>query len=324
MPYKDRTTGLIIFGILTILLGIGAGLLGLFVAFSQSLVPQDQRMPFGQLVLATAVYAVIGIVLIVLGIGSAMARRWARALMLIFSWAWLVLGIFEMVTMAIVMPMVLANVPAPTSHSAQGAQSVQMIMTITILFIFGVLAFFFIVLPGIWTFFYYSPHVKATVEARDPTPSWTDRCPLPVLALSLWLWTSVPWMLVMPLCGMWVLPLFGLMLTGLPAAAFCFVIAGLMAVAGWLLYRVDIRGWWTLLAFLILGCISGVITFSFHSMTEMYQLMHYPQAQIDQIQKLGILNGSALVWIMVLAMLPLFGYLLWVRRYFVARNSAQL
>jgi len=319
MPYKDRTVGLIAFGILTVLLGCAAGLLGVFMAFSQSLVPQDQRMPAGSLVPAIGMYVVIGVILIVLGIGSAMARRWARALLLIFSWAWLAIGVIEMVAMAIIMPMILANVPAVAAAPGQSAPPTAAFMGIFMVIMFGFLGFFFILLPGIWTFFYYSPHVKATVEARNPNPSWTDRCPLPVLALSLWMWLCVPWMLVMPLTGMWVMPLFGMLLTGYPAGVVCLLFAAIMAVVGWLTYRVDIRGWWTIVIFMILACISGIITFSLHNMIEIYQLMHYPQAQIDQLQKLGLFNGHAFVWVMILTMVPVFGYLLFVRRYFVAK-----
>ena len=319
MPYKDRTTGLIVFGGLTILLGLGAIALGLFTLLGQSLVPQDQRMPIGSLVPAIGMYVVLGLGLIVVGIGSMMVRRWARALLLIFSWAWLAIGAMEMIAMAIILPTVMTHMPTPAVPAGQPAPPTAIIMGGVMVFMFLFLGFFFILLPGIWTFFYMSPHVKATCDARDPQPGWTDACPLPVLALSLWMWLTVPWMLIMPLTGHWVMPLFGLLLTGLPAGISCLVIAAIMAVCGWLIYRVDIRGWWLILVFIILGCISGIITFSMHDIIEMYRLMDYPQAQIDQIQKLGLFSGHTLLWIMLLAMLPFLGYLFFVRRYFRAR-----
>ena len=297
MPYKDRSLGLIIFGVMTILLGCAAGLLGIFTLFSQSLVPQEQRVPIGSLVPVIGMYGVIGVGLIVLGIGSIMARRWARALLLIFSWAWLVLGVFEMVVMAVILPMVMSHMPTPAVAPGQSAPPTAAIMGFVMVFTFLFLGFFFVLLPGIWTFFYYSPHVKATCEARDPKPCWTDACPLPVLAISLWMWTTVPWMLIMPFTGMCVMPLFGMLLTGVPAGIVCFLVAAILAVCGWLLYRVDIRGWWIIMIFIILGSTSSIITFSFHDMIEIYHVMNYPQAQIDQVQKLGIFNGHAFVWL---------------------------
>jgi hypothetical protein len=320
MPYKDRTTGLIIFGILTGLLGGLAGLMGVFTliaGFTQSLVPAPQRMDAGQLVPAVAMYGIVAVMLIALGIGSAMTKRWARALLLIFSWYWLVIGVIEVVTMAIVLPMTLSHLSdfAPPGQPAPPQPSPAIIGVIMV-FTFAFLAFFFILLPGIWTFFYMSPHVKATVEARDPRPSWTDACPLPVLALSLWAWFCLPWMALVPLSGHFALPLFGYIITGLPSILGALFFASIFAFAGWLLYHVDIRGWWIMMIFLILGSISAIVTFSVHDMMDLYRAMNYPQAQIDQIQKLGLFSGHDFVWLIVLSMLPLFGYLLWTRRYF--------
>ena len=82
------------------------------------------------------------------------------------------------------------------------------------------LGVFFIALPKVWIFFHNSRHVKATCEARYSVTRWTDACPLPVLALCLWLLVSAPMMLVMPV-------------TGLTGTAFCLAIAamGIVRVA---------------------------------------------------------------------------------------------
>jgi len=49
-------------------------------------------------------YVVAAAVLISLGYGSYLARRWARALILVLSWIWLVSGIGGIVFWALFMP----------------------------------------------------------------------------------------------------------------------------------------------------------------------------------------------------------------------------
>ncbi len=101
-PYKDRKTGLIIFGVLT--MGIG-GLVALLVPlmiFSATMSTKELGSDqVGKIVgPAIAFYGLLAVVLIWLGIGSTMARRWARALLLIFSWTWLILGLIMTVGVA--------------------------------------------------------------------------------------------------------------------------------------------------------------------------------------------------------------------------------
>jgi hypothetical protein len=318
MPYQDRSLGLIIFGVLTILLGCAIGGLGLLMLVAQSLVPEDQRIGSAALIPNLSMYAVLAVALIVLGIGSIMAKRWARALLLIFSWSWLVVGVMDTLVCAVILPSSIAASQAQlAAQTGKAAPPTAVITDVVLIFTFGILAVIFVLMPGIWTFFYYSPHVKATCDARDPNPSWTDACPLPVLAISLWLWLCVPMMLLMPFSGHPAMPLFGLLLTGLPASLVSICFAGLWGFGGWLLFRVDIRGWWLIVLTLVLVTISSVITFSLHPMVDFYRAMDYPQKQIDAIQKIGIFNGSAFAWIMGAIMLPFLGYLIFVRRYFV-------
>ena len=52
------------------------------------------------------------------------------------------------------------------------------------------------------------------------------------------------------------------------------------------------------------------MTYARHDIIELYQLMGYPQAQIDQIQKTGLLTGNHTTWFMACSMLPFLGYLL--------------
>ena len=314
-PYKDRSGGLIAFGILTICVGCVCGLFVPLMLFGLALSKNAgvPPAPLSGILPGLLLYAVLAVALIWVGIGSIIARRWARALLLIFSWSWLVVGLLAMVFMGFMVPQMLQGMTENSTPERPPLPSgaVGMVMFLSFL----VLGFVFILLPAAWVFFYRSPHVKATCEARDPVTRWTDACPLPVLGLSLWLAISVPMILMMPLVGHGVLPFFGAFLHGLPGDLLAIVIAAIWGYAAWSLYHLDKRGWWLIFVALILFSASSLITFARHDMTEMYRLMDYPQAHIDQIEKTGLLKGNTMVWLMFGWMLPFFGYLLYVKRF---------
>jgi hypothetical protein len=315
MPYKDRSVGLTVFGILTILLGGLVVLMLLFMAFGIAVAARTQNAshPVPTILPVIFIYGPLAVTLVWLGIGSIMARLWARALLLIFSWSWLVMGIFMTAIMPFVMTKAMANLPADpkTGHPPMPPGTITAMIVGMVVF-FGL---FLVVLPAIWVFFYNSRHVKATCEARDLVPRWTDACPLPVLGFCLWLAFSTLVMLAMPFMNHGVMPFFGMYLTGLPGTLFCLVLAILWGCAARLLYRLDVRGWWLILIALVVFTVSALVTYSHHDIIEMYQLMGYPQAQIDQIQKIGLLTGNRMAWVTLFSMLPFVGYLLFIKKY---------
>ena len=314
--YKDRSTGMVIFGILTLLLGCLAGLLVPLMLFGQMMAAKAPNAPpvnHAMMLPGIAVYGVLAVALVWLGIGSIKARRWARALLLIFSWSWLIMGIVMTVVMPFIMSKTMANLP-PDAKTGQPAMPPG---AITGMVIFMTLFFFvfFVLVPAVWTFFYQSRHVKATCDAHDPVTRWTDACPLPVLAFCLWTWITVPMMLVWPLTGMAVLPCFGMFVSGLLGSLFCLVIAAVWGVAGWWLYRLDARGWWLILVAMVLFMVSALLTYAHHDISELYQLQGLPQAQIDQMQKMGLFTGNRLGWLTALCSLPFLGYLVFIKKY---------
>jgi hypothetical protein len=314
--YQDRSTGLMVFGLLTLLLGCLAGLFVPLLLAGQVLAAKAADAPpanHAAIVPGLVVYGGLAVALIWLGVGSMLARRWARALLLIFSWSWLVTGICLTATMPFLMGKVFANLP-PNPKTGQPAMTPAAITGVVI----GMTIFFFVffvLVPALWTYFYNSRHVQATCAARDALPCWTDTCPLPVLGFSLWTWLAVPLMLVMPLTGHGVMPFFGMFITGLPSALFCLVIAAVWGVAGWWLYRLEMRGWWLILIAMVLFMVSSLLTYAQHDITELYQLQGLPQAQIDRIQKIGLFTGNRMAWLTALGSLPFMGYLLFIKKY---------
>ena len=313
--YQDRSTGLIVFGVLTILLGCLSGLLVPLLLFGQEISarPTNSQLNLSLILPGIIMYAAMAVGLVWLGIGSILARRWARAILLIFSWSWLGVGVLAMGMTAYVLPKSLANLP-PAGSTGQPVSNAA-VMGIILVVTFAVDGFLFIILPGIWTFFYSGRQVKATCDARNPAPSWTDACPLPVLALCLWLVFSIPTLLVMPMTGHSVMPFFGMFLTGLPGALCYLALALFWSCSAWLLFRLDRRGWWMMLIAMCAFLVSSILTYARHDILEMYRLMDYPQGQIDQLQKSGLLVGNRMIWLTLIFLVPFLGYLVYIRKY---------
>lgn len=308
-PYEDRKTGLVVFGIMTLLLG---GLCALFVPlvfFSQAMAAkagggnaQPSMLP------AAMVYGLLAVVLVWLGIGSIMARRWARALLLIFSWTWLIIGLISIGMMAVMLPQI---VDATKTSEQPGQPPAIIFMLIPMVF----LGIFFVIVPGVWVYFYRSRHVKATCEALDPVERWTDRSPLPVIAVCLWLAFSVPMMLIMAGAYGSVIPLFGSFVTGPAGSAIYVFLAALWGYSAWSLYRLEWRGWWIVVVSMSVFGVSAFITYSRHDISELYTLMGYPAEQIAQIQKFSFLKGQNMAWASVAGMIPFLGYLFYLRKF---------
>jgi hypothetical protein len=320
VPYKDRSVGLIIFGILTILLGCLVGLFLPLMLIGQAASARATGAPtnYSAILPVVSMYGISAVVLVWLGIGSIMARRWARALLLIYSWSWLAVGLFVLVFMAFLIPRTLANLPSngTTGQPAMTSAAIAGVMV----FLFLLLGVCFVILPAVWIFFYNSRHVKATCETRDPVTCWTDACPLPVLGFCLWLAFSATMMLLMPIAGHGVAPFFGMFLTGVPGMMLYLAIAVIWSYAAWSLYKLEQRGWWLILIALCAFMTSALLTYARHDLVEMYHLMGYPEAQIAQMQKTGLLNGNRMNWLMAFSVLPFLGYLLFIKK-FLGRKS---
>ncbi|MCP4903290.1 MAG: hypothetical protein GY906_40530 [bacterium] len=311
--HKDRKTGLILFGILVILIGCLCLLLVPLMMISLAVTksaPGVTAPDTGSIVTALVIYAVMGISFIWLGVGSIMARRWARTLLLIMSWLWLAVGVTSLCVMVFILPQALAQ-PQPSIESIpQAAQ------TIALFFAFTFLTIFFIVLPGILVFFYRSRHVKATCEANDPRIPWTDACPPAVLSFSLLMAFGAVGMLFMPVIYNPVFPLFGILLTGLPAGALWAVAVVVWLYAAWGLYKLKVEALWVTGGVLGFQTLSATVTFLRIEPIEMMRKMGYPEQQLEQIQQMGMFQGHWFLVTTIGSIVVLFGSLVYVRRYF--------
>ena len=165
-----------------------------------------------------------------------------------------------------------------------------------------------IVLPLVLFLFYRSPGVRAIVEERDPKPRWTDRVPLPVLAMVIILLFSSITLLAN--VGNPVLALFGDVIAGATASLVVLTLAVLCAVVAAQLYRLKESGWWTLLILQVAGLVYGAMAI----MRSDFQ----STAQREGAPDMSAIYGDPLfLGALLTTWLAHFAFLLYLRRFFV-------
>ena len=308
LDFKDRSTGLAIFGTLQLAMGGLAALMVPLMLLSLAVSPQSGGTSAAQMIPAAVAYSFVAVAFATLGVGSIRARRWARALTLVLAWMWLAVGIISLVSMILFIPNM------TNMLSTQKQASTPMMMNAVFVMMIIMMTFIYVVVPGVFIIFYGRYDVKATCEWRDPQIRWTDRCPLPVLSLSLMLGfaaTSVLWS-----AGYgFVAPFFGIILKGVAGAILFMGISLLFGYLAWATYKQKIAAWWTTLGtFLLLG-LSTIISFSAISLMDLYREMGFPKDQLDMMERSGAF-GMNLPLMMGINLLVFVGYLFWVRGYF--------
>ncbi len=313
MEFKDRRGGLIAFGILQILIGALCAFVAPMILVGMLAPPPPAGTAGGGLspdamIPALLCYAGLAVGFISLGIGSVLALRWARAMTLIFSWIWLVGGLLGLLIMAAIMPDMFAQMPNDAAMPAEVLVVIKLVM-------FVLISVIYVVLPAAFVFFYSSRHVKATCEWRDPRERWTDRCPLPVLAVSL---MAALWAACMPMLGTfgWVLPFFGAWLTGPAGAALALAVMAAMAWIAWGTYRLRPAAWAGAVVLVCVWGLSYILTLSRHGMWAIYERMNFPPEQLEMMKQMPLMRTSWISWSIAIWAVLAIGYLLYVRRFF--------
>ncbi|HTY64439.1 MAG TPA: hypothetical protein VMG30_19475 [Acidobacteriota bacterium] len=303
--YKDRRAGLIAFGILEILLGLLCVLILVGMSVVMLLAPQFSKELTSQLLgIVLAFYGLLALAMIWLGIGSILCRRWARVLILIGAWSVLMLGIVVLIFYGIFGWKLYSGIITDANAA------------IILIFGMAIQAIFLIVLPGLLVFFYGSRNVIATCVARDPHTRWTDRCPMPVLATSLWLALGSLSILFLPLCYRSVVAWFGVLLTGTPATILLVIFMALGLYLAWGTYRLQMAAWWISLVSCTILTVSSAITFLKVDFFDVYRELGYPPDQIELLRKYSFFGGAVMVWWIVICYILFLGFLVWIRKYF--------
>ncbi|MFH0889430.1 MAG: hypothetical protein V1871_09520 [Planctomycetota bacterium] len=313
--FRDRKIGLVIFGILEIIFGAFCALLvpfmmvGMILSATLNKNP-DTSMSVGLIILSVLFYSALAVWFIWMGIGSIKARRWARALLLVSSWFWFISGINGLISILVLMPDMFTQMAQSGQMPKEAAVIIKYVML-------GFLAVFFIIIPGVLILFYGSRNVKKTCESRDPQIRWTDKCPLPVLAVSL---ISVLWAVSMLFLGFfgWTIPFFGYILNGIAGAGVVLALILLLSYIAWGTYKLSIKAWWCAMIVTIVWAISTGITFSSVSLLDFYAKMNFPKQQLEMMKQYSLPQYSNMALYFGIWVIAFLGYLLYIRRYFVS------
>jgi len=314
--YPDRSTRLLLLGIAQVLLGCLCGLMAAMMVVLSLLgpmagAPQGQAMNIQMMIPGMVFYLPLAVAFIWLGIGLVRARRWAWTLTVVLSWMWLIMGVAASVMFVFFMG------PMNASIAVQGKLPPEAMM-LMLIFLGAGMACIYILLPAVFLVFCHHESVRATCQRRDPKIRWTDRCPMPVLALSIILAFSVVSLSSVVAYGC-VMPLFGVLISGAAGAVVIVLIALVLAYLVWGTYRLQMAAWWGTLLLWIAGTLNMVVTFSRTDLMEMYEKMGMPADQLEMIRKTGLVESMSHwgPWAGLVGGASAVGYLLYVRRYFV-------
>lgn len=286
---KESSAGLSAFGVLQILIGLACLVLVLYVASGSEVAVRQGPAGGASVASGLMVYGVACVYFISVGVGSFRRRRWAQALSVVVSAMWLAGGAVATMLILVMLPTIRQRTP----HASSAA-------------ILGGTIFAAILLPLAIFLFYRRPSVQLMCEAAD-VPRWTDRVPLPILAVMIVLAFGA--LALFANLANPVIALFGRNITGAPAAV---TLLALGVLSAWLVvqfYRLKESAWWTLVLLQIIGCV--VATFS---------LVRGRAADgSDAITEAS--RSPFFIAIIIATWLGYFAYLLYIRRYFALRSE---
>jgi len=323
--YTDRSTGLLIFGIIQIILGLLAALMIPFAmlgAFMSRLVPGGTGMRPGQVVSGVVTYAVLAAAFIVVGIGSVQTKRWARALTLVTSWYGLGIGTLSTIFLTAALPVSMRgfmaeaqrNGPSPSYPGASaGVPTAVMAVIVTLIILF--VAFFAIMVPLAFVIFYGRKDVELTCRDRDPVERWTDRTPLPVLGASVFLTVGAFFLLTTALTTP-LFPFFGRYVTGIPGALSLLAFAALDTYLAVALFRLQSTAWWITIVTAFIRILSMVITYARADLMQAYSKLGFSESELHMLNSTPVFRSHVILWWGLLSSVLFCAYLLFLKRYF--------
>ncbi|HRK29816.1 MAG TPA: hypothetical protein PLD59_01960 [Tepidisphaeraceae bacterium] len=210
LPFADKRAGLKAWGIVLIVFGTLTGCLTLMIplgAWILTAVPANQVPNRGgvmvQMAFATLMYGAATALLVWIGIASIRLRRWVRPVLVTFSGLAIASCTAGIISLLATAPAMTRNVNTSirttmTPATMPGLPPTQNVTTINtpipgaaasmwvgVLVGVGMLIVFGVVLPGAVFWFYRQDDTRLTLQFFDPPQSWSDRAPLPVIAVAL-------------------------------------------------------------------------------------------------------------------------------------------
>jgi hypothetical protein len=312
MDYRDRRPILTIIGILLLLVGVAAALLGpaemyCFYLFSEGGRFHYEGFGFGSFMFGNIAcqiigYYVIAAVLIPLGYGHLRGHRWARTLSLALLWSWLVVGL----PLTIVFFLILV------------ASKELSLAAVIIAAVLCGLSYF--VAPGLLIGFYRSRNVRLTFEARDPRSYGIERLPIPILVLCT-LYLLYAMVLHMPIFFNGIFPLFGTFLVEMQGILVLDALIAALLCLTWGTFKSRLWAWWGALVTLGLMTFSSILTFLQSSYVEILETADFPPTEMAFLDGVP-LQGFHLAVFFGVPLLATLGIIIALRQHFGAANRA--
>ena len=340
LPFKDRRLSLKVMGVLLILLGFLTGCLSIMAPIGMVAATMLQPPPgiapgaapgtapapvlrpqpatptdldYRTLVFALCVYLLATLVFVWSGIGALRLQRWVRPVMLVVGWTWLVSGaagiVYWLVGTPSMQEVVATTVPPGSPQPPPAAYKAMAWGMGTFM------SLIMVVLPALIVWVFARKGVRQTLELFDPRTRWTDSCPAPALAVSVWL--ALAALMCVLYCTYAVLPLFGFVVTGPAAIVGLLLLAAGFLYLAWLTYRLRPAGWWGALVGYTVWAASLIWTFSNIGWYEFYIKAGYTPQQVDQLMRFSGPYENGSIWMIALWSVALIVYLVCVRRYFL-------
>ena len=306
MNYTDRGPILTVFGILLLLVGIAAALLGPVETYCFYLFSEGGRFHypgfgfgsfmFGNIAAQIIGYYVIAALLIPLGYGHLRAHRWVRKLSLALLWSWLVVGIPLMVAFFFILA---------------GSKELSPIAAIIAVI---ALAVSYFLLPWLLIRFYHSRDLRLTLQAMDPDPHPVERFPTPLLALTcLYLFYAV--VVHVPLFFRGIFPFFGTFLFDLRGFILVDAVIALLLILAWGTIRSRVWAWWGSLLTIGLLTLSTILTFLRSSYLGILESLRFPPTEMEILDGIP-LEGVHLAVFFGLPLLATLAVIVLSRRHF--------
>jgi len=309
--YRDRSRRLSVFGVLVLLAGVASVLFGLLhvaLPWLRPLHSSSETLPIDvrSLVMGVVLYSLLGAVLIIAGVGSMRRRRWTRPIMLVIGWTWMLSGALSLLVVWGMLDDLLVLATAEVGELPATVALVFKAVVMTLGLLCGVL------FPAVLLVAFHDRHVAPTCAAADPQPGWSDTRPVPVVGLAAGLGLAA--LLSLPLALRPVVPVFGVLATGVSGLAAVLLSAGGAAWLARSVYRLERRGWWGTTALFVVIGISACVTFARVPAVDLYREMGYPEEQLERLGGAGI-GGWTLAACAAVTVASLI-YMLRIKRYF--------
>ena len=318
---------------LTGLMMVGAGFLTLIQTFAmQKIAKADpkamselagmQDMMWTASLINLVFYGGLGLLFLAVAYGCITYRRWARPFALTLGWGWVFMGITMLISLSVMMGGIkdmmgrTMEKAAETSPNGAAMPAMDGIFTVIMVIYFVMILIFLIALPTVILWLQWGDDVRRTYESRDRKVRWTDRQPAPLIgmtiAATLFAACSLPYLFMMQS------PLMKAFLPDGPIQYAWLFIPFVWAYVAWGSYRRKIAAWILAVLALAAGVWFGLSAMSGTDWAMFFKEMGIPEKDLEDLTKMTdeLYKPSRMGVLMIGSMLPMFGFLVWVLRYF--------